>query len=122
MAGIGKLEVTFNHNFRNAIIQLNYIKKTTVILHGFYHFKFPTSTFFNNLNMISSIDLQLERELFLAVLMIFFGAGFLCTLITFIIHLVEKKKKKGSYYFLVFLISGITAISLAVYLCMSFIK
>lgn len=73
--------------------------------------------------MLSSADLHLERALFLATLMIFFGAGLLCTLIVFIINSVQKKKKKGLYYPLVFLVSGITVTSLAaVYFCMLFIR
>ncbi len=67
--------------------------------------------------MLSSADLHLERALFLAVLILFFGAGFLCTLITFIFHSILKRNKRVRYYIAVFLISGITGIALAVFYC-----
>ncbi len=62
--------------------------------------------------MLSSADLQ--RTLILTVLGLFFGAGFSCTLIIFIINAVRKKHKKAFYYVLSFLISGIIAVVLAV--------
>ncbi|OCA78838.1 hypothetical protein BBH99_20495 [Chryseobacterium contaminans] len=69
--------------------------------------------------MLSSADLHLERALFLAVLIIFFGAGLLCTIIVFIINSIRKKNKKGIYYFFLFLISGIAVLGLAAaYFCM----
>lgn len=72
--------------------------------------------------MLSSADLHLERALFLVALLIFFGAGFLCMLIAFIINSVQEKKKNGFYYFRVFLISGITILGLsAAFFCMLFI-
>lgn len=67
--------------------------------------------------MLSSADLHLERALFLAVLIIFFGAGLICTLIGFIINSLQKKNKKASYYLLLFVISGLTGIVLAVFFC-----
>lgn len=63
--------------------------------------------------MLSSADLHLERALFLVALMIFFGAGVLCTLIIFIMNSIRKKNKNGQYYLVVFLISGIIVVSLA---------
>lgn len=66
--------------------------------------------------MLSSADLHLERALFLAVLILFFGTGFLCTLIAFIINSIRKKNKSGRYYILLFLISGaIGVVSAAFY-------
>ncbi|AZB11486.1 hypothetical protein EG344_22935 [Chryseobacterium sp. G0162] len=65
--------------------------------------------------MLSSVDLHLERLLLITVLTLFFGAGFLCTLIIFIINSIRKKNKKPLYYFLLFLISGIIAIGLAAF-------
>ncbi|HCN49497.1 MAG TPA: hypothetical protein DIT10_10450 [Chryseobacterium sp.] len=65
--------------------------------------------------MLSSADLNLERALLLAVLIIFFGAGLLCTLIVFIINSIRKKRKTGLYYLFLFLISGITVLGLAVF-------
>lgn len=65
--------------------------------------------------MLSSADLNLERALFLVVLMIFFGAGFFCTLLAFIINSIQKKNKKGLYYAFLFLISGIIAVILAAF-------
>ncbi len=71
--------------------------------------------------MLSSADLHLERALFLTALMIFFGAGFLCTLIVFIMNSIRKKSKKGLYYLFLFLISGIAVLGFAaVYFCMLF--
>ncbi|UTX49408.1 hypothetical protein [Chryseobacterium sp. MA9] len=67
--------------------------------------------------MLSSADLHLERLLFLAVLIIFFGTGFLCMLITFIINSIQKKNKKGRYYILVFLIAGLVGVVLAAFYC-----
>lgn len=67
--------------------------------------------------MLSSADLHIERALFLAVLILFFGAGFLVTLITFIINSLLKKNKKARYYFFVFLISGIIGVALAMFYC-----
>ncbi|MDR6369906.1 TctA family transporter [Chryseobacterium bernardetii] len=67
--------------------------------------------------MLSSADLHLERALFLAVLIIFFGAGFLCTLISFIINFIQKKDKKGVYYLLIFLISGLIGVVLTAFYC-----
>lgn len=63
--------------------------------------------------MLSSADLHLERALILTALILFFGAGFSCTLIIFIINAVRKKHKKALYYVLSFLISGIIAVVLA---------
>ena len=67
--------------------------------------------------MLSSADLHLERLLFFAVLIIFFGTGFLCMLITFIINSIQKKNKKGRYYILVFLIAGLVGVVLAAFYC-----
>ena len=67
--------------------------------------------------MLSSADLHLERALFLAVLIIFFGAGLMCTLIGFIINFLQKKNKKASYYILLFVISGLIGVVLAVSFC-----
>ncbi|GEM_PF-651069 len=84
-------------------------------------YQFSTSINFNN--MLSSADLNLERALFIAVLTLFFGAGFLSTLLIFIMNAVRKKNKSTLYYFLWFLISGITAVILAgAYFYMLFIK
>ncbi len=72
--------------------------------------------------MLSSADLHLERILLLTALTIFFGAGFSCMLIIFIINSVKKKQKSGLYYLLWFLIPGITVLALAtLYLCMMLI-
>ncbi|TZF98496.1 hypothetical protein FW781_00790 (plasmid) [Chryseobacterium panacisoli] len=65
--------------------------------------------------MLSSADLHLERALFLAVLIVFFGTGFLCMLTTFIINLIRKKNKSGWYYMLLFLISGTVGVALAAF-------
>ncbi|CAI8788435.1 hypothetical protein [Chryseobacterium sp. IT-36CA2] len=65
--------------------------------------------------MLSSADLHLERALFLAVLIIFFGAGILCTLIILIIHSLQKKNKTARYYFLSFLLSGVMGLILAAF-------
>lgn len=67
--------------------------------------------------MLSSADLHLERALFFAVLIIFFGAGFLFTLITFIINFIQKKDKKAVYYLLIFLISGLLGVVLTAFYC-----
>ncbi|WP_276964239.1 hypothetical protein [Chryseobacterium sp.] len=67
--------------------------------------------------MLSSADLHLERTLFLAVLIIFLGAGFLCTLITFIINFLQKKDKNGTYYLLTFIISGLVGVVLTAFYC-----
>ncbi|KPE49613.1 hypothetical protein [Chryseobacterium indologenes] len=63
--------------------------------------------------MLSSVDLNLERALFLAVLILFSGAGFSCTLIIFMINSIRKKHKNGWYYIFLFLVSGIIALILA---------
>lgn len=63
--------------------------------------------------MLSSADLHLEG-LFFAVLMIFFGAGFLCSLMVFIINSIGNKKEDVLYYLLLFLTSGIIALILVV--------
>jgi len=65
--------------------------------------------------MLSSADLHLERALFLAVLILFFGTGFLCTLIVFIINSIRKKNKSGRYYLLIFIISGLIGVVLTAY-------
>lgn len=65
--------------------------------------------------MLSSADLHLERALFLAVLILFFGTGFLCTLIALIINSIRKKNKSGRYYILLFLISGAIGVASAVF-------
>lgn len=65
--------------------------------------------------MLSSADLHLERALFLVVLILFFGTGFLCTLITFIMNWIRKKNKRGRYYILLFLISGTIGVALAAF-------
>ncbi|KAA2223173.1 hypothetical protein FW780_02915 [Chryseobacterium sediminis] len=65
--------------------------------------------------MLSSADLHLERALFLVVLILFFGTGFLCTLITFIMNSIRKKNKRGRYYILLFLISGTIGVALAAF-------
>lgn len=67
--------------------------------------------------MLSSADLHLERALFLAVLILFFGTGFLCTLIIFIINSILKKNKTGRYYILGFLISGLIGVVLTAFYC-----
>ncbi|GEJ47433.1 hypothetical protein [Chryseobacterium sp. ON_d1] len=65
--------------------------------------------------MLSSADLHLERALFLAVLILFFGTGFLCTLIALIINSIRKKNKSGRYYILLFLISGAIGVASAAF-------
>jgi len=65
--------------------------------------------------MLSSVDLNLERILFLTALMLFFGAGFLCTLIILIINSIRKKHKNGWYYALLFLVSGSIAVILGAF-------
>lgn len=65
--------------------------------------------------MLSSADLHLERALFLAVLILFFGTGFLCTLIALIINSIRKKNKSGRYYILFFLISGAIGVASAAF-------
>lgn len=67
--------------------------------------------------MLSSADLHLERALFLAVLILFFGTGFLCTLIVFIINSIRKKNKSGRYYLLIFIISGLIGVILTAFYC-----
>lgn len=67
--------------------------------------------------MLSSADLHLERALFLAVLILFFGTGFLCTLIVFIINSIRKKNKSGRYYLLIFIISGLIGVVLTAFYC-----
>ncbi len=65
--------------------------------------------------MLSSVDLNLERLLFLTALMLFLGAGFSCTLIIFIINSIRKKHKNGWYYILLFLVSGSIAVVLGAF-------
>ena len=67
--------------------------------------------------MLSSADLHLERALFFAVLIIFFGTGSLCTLIIFMINSLLKKNKTGRYYIFGFLISGLIGIVLTAFYC-----
>lgn len=67
--------------------------------------------------MLSSADLHLERALFLAVLILFFGTGFLYTLIVFIINSIRKKNKSGRYYLLIFIISGLIGVVLTAFYC-----
>ena len=67
--------------------------------------------------MLSSADLHLERVLFLAVLVIFLGIGFLCTLIAFVINFLQKKDKNRKYYLLVFIISGLIGVVLTAFYC-----
>ncbi|RXM38921.1 hypothetical protein BOQ62_14645 [Chryseobacterium sp. CH21] len=64
--------------------------------------------------MLSSADLHLERALFLAVLILFFGAGILYTLIILIIHSLQKKIKTAGYYFLSFLLSGVIVVIMSI--------
>lgn len=65
--------------------------------------------------MLSSVDLNLERILFLTALMLFFGAGFLCALIILIINSIRKKHKNSWYYALLFLVSGSIAVILGAF-------
>ncbi|MDN3693283.1 hypothetical protein QWZ06_13810 [Chryseobacterium tructae] len=65
--------------------------------------------------MLSSADLHLERALLIVALMIFFGVGFFCMFLVFIINSIQKKNKSGHYYFFLFLISGTIALSLAAF-------
>ncbi|MDR2236487.1 MAG: hypothetical protein LBE92_10205 [Chryseobacterium sp.] len=66
--------------------------------------------------MLSSADLNLERALVFVVLMLFFGTGLLYTVIVFLIHSIQKKKKNILYYVLSFVISGITGLLLATFI------
>ncbi|AZA76374.1 hypothetical protein EG347_01945 [Chryseobacterium sp. G0186] len=73
--------------------------------------------------MLSSADLQIERALFLSALIIFFGVGFSCTLIIFIINSIRKKPKNALYYVFSFLISGTIVLALAAFcFCMILIQ
>lgn len=73
--------------------------------------------------MLSSADLQIERALFLAALIIFFGVGFSCTLILFIINSIKQKPKNTPYYVFSFLISGTIVLALAAfYFCMMLLQ
>jgi len=65
--------------------------------------------------MLSSADLHLERALFLAVLILFFGTGFLCTFTVFMINSIRKKNESGRYYMFLFLISGTIGVALAAF-------
>lgn len=65
--------------------------------------------------MLSSADLNLERVIFIAALIIFLGAGLLCTLIVYMVNSIRKKNIKGRYYFLLFLISGAVILGLVAF-------
>jgi hypothetical protein len=65
--------------------------------------------------MLSSADLNLERVIFITALIIFLGAGLLCTLIVYMVNSIRKKNIKGRYYFLLFLISGAVILGLVAF-------